>query len=37
MGATDLEQLVDMGFEKERSELALKKTGNCAVSASSAT
>ncbi|KAF2864025.1 hypothetical protein K470DRAFT_209109 [Piedraia hortae CBS 480.64] len=26
--ATDLEQLVDMGFEKERANLALKKSGN---------
>ncbi|KAK5688797.1 hypothetical protein LTS10_000775 [Elasticomyces elasticus] len=26
--ASDLEQLVEMGFEKERSEIALKKSGN---------
>jgi uncharacterized UBP type Zn finger protein len=25
--ATDLEQLIDMGFEKERAELAVKQTG----------
>lgn len=27
MSATDLEQLVDMGFDKERAEIALKKSG----------
>jgi len=32
MGITDLEQLLEMGFEKERAELALKKTGNCKLS-----
>ncbi|KAJ5474980.1 hypothetical protein N7539_008046 [Penicillium diatomitis] len=26
--ASDLEQLIEMGFEKERAELAVKKTGN---------
>lgn len=25
--ASDLEQLIDMGFEKERAELAVKATG----------
>lgn len=28
MATTDLDQLLEMGFEKERAELALKKTGN---------
>lgn len=27
MASTDLEQLIDMGFDKERAELAVKKTG----------
>lgn len=27
--ATDLEQLLDMGFEKARAELAVKKSGGC--------
>lgn len=27
--AGDLEVLVDMGFEKERAELAVKKSGGC--------
>ena len=27
MGATDLEALIDMGFDKARAELAVKKTG----------
>ena len=26
---SDLEQLIDMGFEKERAELAVKKSGGC--------
>ena len=26
---TDLEQLIDMGFEKERAELAVKQSGGC--------
>ena len=26
---SDLEQLLDMGFEKERAEIALKKNGGC--------
>lgn len=29
MAATDLEQLIEMGFEKERAELAVKNTGGC--------
>lgn len=29
MGQTDLEVLLDMGFEKARAELAVKKTGGC--------
>lgn len=28
MTATDLDQLLDMGFEKEKAEMAVKKTGN---------
>jgi hypothetical protein len=27
--ATDLEQLLDMGFDPERAAIAAKKTGNC--------
>lgn len=26
---SDLEQLLDMGFEKDRAELAVKKSGGC--------
>lgn len=29
MASTDLEQLIEMGFEKERAELAVKNTGGC--------
>jgi UBX domain-containing protein 1/4 len=29
MAATDLEQLIEMGFDKERAELAVKNTGGC--------
>lgn len=29
MASTDLEQLLEMGFEKERAELAVKHTGGC--------
>ncbi len=29
MGQTDLEALLDMGFEPERAELAVKRTGGC--------
>jgi len=29
MAQTDLELLLDMGFEKARAELAVKKTGGC--------
>jgi hypothetical protein len=29
MATTDLDQLVMMGFDKERSEMALKNTGGC--------
>lgn len=29
---SDLEQLLDMGFEKERAEIAVKKTGGCTSS-----
>lgn len=29
MAPTDLENLVDMGFEKPKAEMALKKSGNC--------
>lgn len=29
MASTDLENLLDMGFEKSKAELALKKSGNC--------
>jgi len=28
MATSDLNMLLDMGFEKERAELAVKKTGN---------
>jgi hypothetical protein len=27
--ASDLDQLIEMGFDKERAELAVKKTGGC--------
>jgi hypothetical protein len=30
--AGDLEVLIDMGFEKARAELAVKKTGGCKYS-----
>jgi hypothetical protein len=29
MAASDLDQLVMMGFGKERSEMAIKETGGC--------
>jgi UBA/TS-N domain len=29
MASTDLEQLLDMGFEKQRAEMAVKSTGGC--------
>jgi hypothetical protein len=29
MAPSDLNMLIDMGFDKERAELAVKKTGNC--------
>lgn len=29
MVSSDLETLVDMGFDKSRAELAVKKGGNC--------
>jgi hypothetical protein len=29
MAASDLSVLLDMGFEKERAEIAVKKTGGC--------
>jgi hypothetical protein len=29
MGQSDLEVLLDMGFDKARAELAVKKTGGC--------
>jgi hypothetical protein len=29
MAASDLDQLVMMGFDKERSEMAIKETGGC--------
>lgn len=29
MGQSDLEVLLDMGFERARAELAVKKTGGC--------
>jgi len=29
MGQSDLEVLLDMGFDRERAELAVKKTGGC--------
>jgi hypothetical protein len=29
MAASDFDVLVDMGFEKERAELAVKQTGGC--------
>ena len=32
MAPTDLENLLDMGFEKPKAELALKKSGNCKLS-----
>jgi hypothetical protein len=28
MGQTDLQNLLDMGFDKERAELAMKNSGN---------
>jgi hypothetical protein len=32
MGSSDLEVLIDMGFEKVRAEMAVKKTGGCKYS-----
>lgn len=32
MTTTDLEQLLEMGFEKERAELAVSRTGGCTLS-----
>jgi len=32
MASSDLSVLLDMGFEKERAELAVKKTGGCKYS-----
>lgn len=29
MGQSDLDVLLDMGFDRERAELAVKKTGGC--------
>ena len=29
MASSDLDTLIDMGFEKPRAELAVKKTGGC--------
>jgi hypothetical protein len=29
MTTTDLDQLIEMGFEKERAEIATSKTGGC--------
>jgi hypothetical protein len=29
MAASDLSVLLDMGFENERAEIAVKKTGGC--------
>jgi uncharacterized UBP type Zn finger protein len=28
---SDLDQLVDMGFDPEKSKMALKKSGNCKI------
>lgn len=30
MSSTDIDNLVDMGFDREKATLAMKKTGNCA-------
>jgi hypothetical protein len=35
MGSSDLELLIDMGFEKVRAEMAVKKTGGCKYLSSS--
>jgi UBX domain-containing protein 1/4 len=32
MSTSDLDQLIDMGFERERAEMAVKKTGGCMLS-----
>lgn len=32
MTATDVDQLVEMGFDKERAEMAMSKTGGCECS-----
>jgi hypothetical protein len=29
MAISDLDQLLDMGFDKERAEIAVKKSGGC--------
>lgn len=33
MTASDLDQLIEMGFERERAELAVSKTGSCKFAA----
>jgi hypothetical protein len=32
--ASDLDVLIDMGFDKARAEMAVKKTGGCILSSS---
>ena len=32
MASSDLEVLVDMGFERERAEMAVKRSGGCRLS-----
>lgn len=34
MASSDLDVLLDMGFDKTRAELAVKKTGGCELSRS---
>jgi UBX domain-containing protein 1/4 len=29
MATSDLDQLVEMGFDKEKAQMAVKKTGGC--------
>lgn len=32
MASSDLDVLLDMGFDRDRAELAVKKTGGCKLS-----